>query len=364
MTITQVKIKDFMVFKGEFSCDFCSGVNVFIGGNATGKTTLLKVLYRCCDATVMSTPKYFNDYEQGSPMLNAITFDLIEIGVRGNSQTSIAALKSSLFDGGDCGDNKVFEDGKFVLYDPLKYENKYGFAPQSIGDCQNEIAFGAFGASKIPAVFIPASEMLTHSSGMLSLYNKYSTVPLDKTEIDILINAGLPEVKTISEVCKKASKTISTLIDGIVVEKDGKFSVEKSDGTRIPFSQEASGYKKLGLLWKLMKNGLLDQGGILFWDEPENSLNPEHMPVLVEILLDLQRSGAQIFLATHSELLASYLNALRKEEDSVMFTSLYKEDHIIKFDRSDRFDLLIPNNLKAEPVKLYEKEIERWLGNE
>jgi ABC-type multidrug transport system ATPase subunit len=33
------------VFKGEFAADFCTGVNVFIGGNGTGKTTLLKEMY-------------------------------------------------------------------------------------------------------------------------------------------------------------------------------------------------------------------------------------------------------------------------------------------------------------------------------
>jgi recombinational DNA repair ATPase RecF len=44
-TITRVELKDFLVFKGEFTADFCPGVNVLIGGNGSGKTTLMKVLY-------------------------------------------------------------------------------------------------------------------------------------------------------------------------------------------------------------------------------------------------------------------------------------------------------------------------------
>ena len=44
MAINRVEIKDFLVFKDEFALDFCSGVNVIIGGNGTGKTTLLKCL--------------------------------------------------------------------------------------------------------------------------------------------------------------------------------------------------------------------------------------------------------------------------------------------------------------------------------
>jgi recombinational DNA repair ATPase RecF len=40
-----MKLKDFLVFKGEFTADFCPGVNVLIGGNGTGKTTLMKTAY-------------------------------------------------------------------------------------------------------------------------------------------------------------------------------------------------------------------------------------------------------------------------------------------------------------------------------
>lgn len=43
--VTRMEIKDFLVFKGEFTVDFCPGVNVFIGGNGTGKTTLLRAMY-------------------------------------------------------------------------------------------------------------------------------------------------------------------------------------------------------------------------------------------------------------------------------------------------------------------------------
>jgi predicted ATP-dependent endonuclease of OLD family len=131
----------------------------------------------------------------------------------------------------------------------------------------------------------------------------------------------------------------------------------------VPFSLEASGHKKLGLLWKLIRNGLLEGKSILFWDEPENSLNPEHISKLVDILLELSHNGTQIFIATHSELVASYFAVNREKKDSVRFISLYKDGEQIKTDTGYRFDLLEPNNLTAEPVKLYKKEIERGLGS-
>jgi predicted ATP-dependent endonuclease of OLD family len=45
MAIKRIEIKDFLVFRGEFAVDFNPGVNVLIGENGTGKTTLLKIMY-------------------------------------------------------------------------------------------------------------------------------------------------------------------------------------------------------------------------------------------------------------------------------------------------------------------------------
>ena len=85
--------------------------------------------------------------------------------------------------------------------------------------------------------------------------------------------------------------------------------------------------------------------------------NPELVPELVDILLELSRNGVQIFIATHSEILASYFAVNRQNGDKVILTVLYKDGEQIKANRSDRFDLLEPNNLKDEPVKLYEKKL-------
>jgi predicted ATPase len=59
----------------------------------------------------------------------------------------------------------------------------------------------------------------------------------------------------------------------------------------------------------LVACGQLESGTALFWDEPENSLNPELVPALVEILLELSRNVVQIFIASHNKLLANYFIA-------------------------------------------------------
>ena len=104
--------------------------------------------------------------------------------------------------------------------------------------------------------------------------------------------------------------------------------VLKKDGQKVDFSLEAEGLRKLGLLWKLIRNGLLEKGSILLWDEPEANLNPELYPLVAEILLELQKNGVQIFLATHSYNFAKYLEIRRTNNEQVMFHNLYRSHNL------------------------------------
>ena len=339
MAINRVEIKDFLVFKGEFALDFCPGVNIFIGGNGTGKTTLLKTMYGIINYKLPSCfyAKNIKDnvsYGNGSIKL----FYNAEISIDFNQST--------------------FNEAPFVHPLTGKIE-KVG-----IGVVQYKTT-GLHETSKFSyenqSVYIPEKDMLSHSPGMLALKHERSTVPFDDTLTDIIAKAQLYPKKEAfgNPLCAKIRKIIG---GEVAFDNDSFVIIKDRSRNEVAFSMEASGYRKLGLLWKLLRNGLLESGSVLFWDEPENSLNPELIPKLVDILLELSRSGVQIFLATHSEILGSYFAVNRKDGDNVMFTSLYKDGEQIKANTSDRFDLLEPNNLAEEPVKLYEKEIERGLG--
>ena len=78
----------------------------------------------------------------------------------------------------------------------------------------------------------------------------------------------------------------------------------------------AEGIRKLGILQLLLENKQLDPGtsGTLFWDEPETNMNPKLVRLLVEILLELSRSGQQIILATHDYVLLKWFDLLIKRK--------------------------------------------------
>ena len=157
----------------------------------------------------------------------------------------------------------------------------------------------------------------------MALYEKYN-MPFDGTQVDIIVNASLPETREIPESMKGVLKKISNAIDGDVILENDSFYIVKQDGRKVEFSLEAEGLRKLGLIWKLIRNGLLEKDTVLLWDEPEANLNPELYPLVVDILLELQKNGVQMFLATHSYNFAKYLEIKREKKEDVLFHNLYK----------------------------------------
>jgi AAA15 family ATPase/GTPase len=358
MAIDRLEIKDFLVFKDDFATDFSPGVNVLIGGNGTGKTTLLKVLYWACEFSSRSILE-----PDGNLRLNR------------NAETPYRTIfipnDYFMLTQADSGHNKNFTStirlfsntisDKYPAFDVSVSENLSSIQLHKIGkDTHEKTAFAQWCKQKVQSVFIPVTEMLQHSKGFLAL-ERERQIPFDKTQIDILSKAELGETHKITPNASKLLDIIKSVIMGEVIYENDTFFILKDDGQKIPFSLEASGFQKFGLLWKLLRNGLLEKGNVLFWDEPEASINPELMSVLVNILLELQRGGVQIFLATHSEILASYFDVKREDSDSVMFYSLYKDkdDEQIKVDKNEKFGLLEPNFLTTEQVKLYKEEVKK-----
>lgn len=104
------------------------------------------------------------------------------------------------------------------------------------------------------------------------------------------------------ELFKFISKNFSNLLEFFFLKNyeniDDTFCVIKNNGMKLEFFLEAWGSRKFGLLWRLLRKGLIEKDTILFWDEPEANINPELMSVLVEIIFELEKNGIQIFIAT------------------------------------------------------------------
>ena len=301
MAVKSFGIENFAQYKN-FDISFGRGVNVLIGKNGVGKTILLKWLYM----PMKQNWKLF-----------------------GIDQKYVE--KSNLFD--------YFAGIKF-------YEELH-----SIVDSKR--------------VFIPAKEMLTHAKGLLAMKNKYGdNMPFDDTLLDIIEKAQAWKLKETPEIAKNIVKDLENTIDGTVQTRDdGSFWMKKSDGSIIPFSMEADGFKRLGLLWQLLMNETITENTIVLWDEPEASINPENIPVLVNAMLELSRRGVQIIAATHSYNFTRYFDILRNDGDNVNYYCLYKSDSgYTEYSQAGKFTELSPNPIDDAGEQLYEKAIQKSMG--
>lgn len=176
-------------------------------------------------------------------------------------------------------------------------------------------------------IFIPAKDMLTHSKGFIAMSEKFSQFPFDKTLIDIVRISQEWQLKEIPNIAQNILPKLETMMGGKIVYENEEFYIEREDRKKIPFSMEAEGFKKIGLIWQLLMTENITKGTVLLWDEPESNINPKFIPMLVEIVLELSRNGVQVFLATHSYFIAKYLEIRKKESDDMLFHSLYKSQN-------------------------------------
>ena len=293
MAIKSMKVLNIMAFhQKELDLQFGDGINILIGENGMGKTTLLKMIYAALQYSI-------ENQTSGKELIHFFSNNL-----RDFSQMKYPGKEK---------DTCYYEisDGQHFFKDYLTKKNG--------------IVSEGWKGLNIQSVFIPTTEMLSHSRGFLAMNQKYN-MPFDETQIDIIVNASLPETKKVSQSCEIILKEISDVINGKVVQEDDTFYIVKNDGRKIDFSLEAEGMRKLGLLWKLIRNGLLEKNSVLLWDEPEANLNPELYPLVANILLALQKNGVQIFLATHSYNFAKYLEIRRTEKEQVLIHNLYRND--------------------------------------
>ena len=308
-----------------FELQFGNGVNIIIGENGVGKTSILKMIYAATQWSI----------EKTNP---GKTKQLIQFF--SNNLSDMDLIRNQ----GEEEDYAYFEvsDGEHKFY--------YSIPHKGI------INFDEWLGLNMSSVYIPAGEMLSHSKGFLALNSKYK-LPFDGTQVDIIVNASLPEAREIPPYLSRVLELISNAIDGEVVQEDDTFYVLKKDGRKIDFSLEAEGLRKLGLLWKLIRNGLLENGSILLWDEPESNLNPQLFPLVADILLELEENGVQIFVATHSYNLAKYFELRRKRIEQVVYHSIYRSNTTLSENMEEFFEINAVADEVYSDSAFYLKEI-------
>ena len=190
-------------FNDGFKIEFCDGINVLIGENGVGKTTILKMIYAATRWSIKQT-------DQGK------TKRLIQFF--SNSLKDSDALKNAENKEDYCY-YKV-SDGTHNFEDSLSHKGIFNYE-QWLG-------------LDIQSVFIPTTEMLSHAKGFLAMNQKYN-MPFDGTQIDIIVNASLPETREIPFAMSKILDKLSAVIDGTVILENDSFYVLKKTVRKLIF---------------------------------------------------------------------------------------------------------------------------------
>lgn len=341
MSIKKVKIENFTVFE-KIDIDFASGVNVIIGENGTGKTHLMKLLYSMLQDSYASDQKnHVSPLQVNSMIENYFDVPVNKLISSKKGMENVIQIK--------CDDNEISMDilKKRTLFEaenilPTLYGKVKYLAP----------------LKKVP-IYIPAKDMLTHSKGFMSMYDKFD-MPFDKTYYDIISKSLLPNLKVIPKIGKAILPKLENIIGGKVIVENDTFFIEKTNGNKIKFSVEAEGIKKIAIIWQLIMNENITKDSILFWDEPEANINPSLMKDIAAILLELSRNGVQIFVATHNYVFAKYIEILMNDSNNVAFHALYKtENEGVQCETEKKFSLLTHNAIREENINLYDAEMKK-----
>ena len=335
MPLAKVKLTNFTAFR-QLEVEFSPGINALVGENGTGKTHLLKVCYAACALT-----------QPGDLFADKLLRVFLPSG--GDAGRLVRASA-----GNGLGSVEVFRPGCSVAATISKdVETVVSAAETGFREWQN---------SPLPSVYIPANELLAAAPGFLARYAA-GEVQCAEVAADILRRAYLPPWPAPPDDCRQPLLTaLEKAIGGPVAVKGEEFFIAGKH-SRLEFSLLAAGIRKLALLWLLIRNGSLSDGSVLFWDEPETNLNPKLYGVLIQTLLELQRAGVQIFLATHDYVILKELDLRLKDTDQVAYHVLYRDEtEEIACNTTGHYLGIRPNAIMDTFTDLYDREIERSLG--
>ncbi len=335
MALTRIYCEHFTAFE-KLDIDFSQGLNVFVGANGMGKTHLMKLAYASCDITLKQRSFAEKIESVFLPSEHAI-------GRLVTRKQGVAACKVSI----------TREDNVSINIEFTSKTRNQGNAKVT-GEkkwIQNEIE----------SVYIPVKEMLSMSPGFIELYERRD-LNVEEIYVDILKRASLPPRRGPNPKSNKMLNMLNKKIDGKVEVKNEEYFLRNKQGL-LEFTLVAEGLRKLGLLWKLIQNGTLINGSVLFWDEPETNLNPSMYKVLVEILLELQRNEVQIFIATHDYAFLKEIEVAKKNDDAVLYHALYHgENRNILSQTTDEYIEIDHNAIADAFSDLYDREVTKSLG--
>lgn len=332
--ITKIKFENFTAFE-DLTMEFSPGINILLGENGTGKTHVMKALYAACSVIDVNASQTFDQKLRSVFLPNSIG----RLVHRSQGRNS-GSVKVTRNDGNEATDRSINCH--------LTTLNKADVKSIRWNDDRRN-----------PATYIPVKDMLANAPRFRALYAE-KHVHFEEIYSDIIDKALQPIPK--GKPSRERARLLEILnksLSGKVVEKNETFYLRNRLG-ELEFTLLAEGLRKLGLLFMLIQNETLTSGSVLFWDEPEANLNPMLSETVVRILLELQKMGVQVFIATHDYVLLKEFELASREDSDILIHTLYRgQSGKILCSSTEDFDEVRPNAIDKAFQSLLDREINK-----
>lgn len=336
MYIKKIHIENFKKFKGPFDLELNEDLNIIVGNNEAGKSTIIEAIFLAL--TGMFRGKYLRN-ELSQYLFNKdIVNDYISSVNNGNAQKPPKILievyfggedAPALFNGSHNSENSNDCGVRFEIEFNEKYNDEYNSIIENSIELKSlpieyyDIVWTSFAWDNITSRSIPLKVALIDSeSGKLpngsDIY--ISRIVKDSLETDDIVKitqafrslqddfSDNPSVSDINKNLKNTSKITNKEIE-ISVDMSSRNAWESFLMTYlddIPFTYIGKGEQAIIKTNLALGNKKASTAGVVLVEEPENHLSHAKMNELISYIRE-HCTGKQVIISTHSSFVANKL---------------------------------------------------------
>ena len=334
MGIKEITIRNFKCFYGDFHLTLHSGLNILVGDNESGKSTILQAIHLAlsgyyCGNNIMRilTPYIFNkkavdeylksshEEEEHRPppeIIIQLVFNQNYPEFEGNNNLNKDSEISGLI-------FKIAFDDKYKLeYSQLVKEGIYSLPLEYYS-----ISWTSFAGAKITTYSIPFKSVFIDSSTYH--YHNGSDVYISRLIRDCLDEGEMMEIRRahrsmidqfarndiISQINDKISKSSNAIVNDVGLKANqGNINAWENDVTmhvkEIPFMFIGKGMQCVLKTELALNHEKTQKASVILIEEPESHLSYSKLNILIRAIQD-KYADKQILISTHSSFVANKL---------------------------------------------------------
>ncbi|MHA1540848.1 MAG: AAA family ATPase [Alphaproteobacteria bacterium] len=239
-----------------------------------------------------------------------------EISRRASALTFFGNLNNSVYKGDLATIDYKHGDKKILSYEITNNKLKSNFETKNLGMSFNDIVF-------------------IDNPYVLENYKK----PNSKYTEDLIEKKNNATKKLLTETFyKNILKEFENIFNGgeFVVGKNGELKYKvNNDSDELEIHNIASGTKSFGLLYILLKTGMIGKDSLIVLDEPENHLHPAWQIKYAEIICKMTKDGFTFLITSHSSDFIQAINLFSGKNEIKNKTSFYLAEKIEKTNYSN-----------------------------